>query len=39
MQDDTLEIQLAATPARRAIPADKPLLERVQFAMRYVRSN
>lgn len=39
MQDDILEIQLAATPARRAIPADKPLAERVQFAMRYVRAN
>jgi hypothetical protein len=34
-----LEIQIAAGPVRDQIPADKPLAERVAFAMRYVREH
>lgn len=30
---------IAATPVRNLIPADKPLNERLKFAMRYVREH
>jgi hypothetical protein len=34
-----IEIQIAATPVRDRIPVDKPLTERLLFAMRYVREH
>jgi len=34
-----MELQIAAAPVRDRIPADKPLAERLQFAMRYVRDH
>lgn len=38
-QMDMIELQIAAAPVRDHIPADKPLVERLQFAMRYVRKH
>lgn len=34
-----MELQIAASPVRDAIPKDKPLTERIAFACRYVRKN
>jgi hypothetical protein len=34
--DDLVQLQIAAMPVRDRIPADKPLAERIAFAMRYV---
>lgn len=39
MSRDMMEIQIAAAPVRERIPADKPLNERISFAMRYVREH
>ena len=39
MEHNMLELQIAAAPVRDAIPADKPLAERLSFAMRYVRDH
>lgn len=39
MSRDVMELQIAAAPVRDRIPADKPLTERLQFAMRYVREH
>lgn len=39
MTTDMLELQIAAAPVCDAIPKDKTLLERLQFAMRYVREH
>lgn len=39
MERDMLELQIAALPIRERIPADKSLIERLQFAMRYVRQH
>lgn len=39
MEREMLELQLAVAPVRAAIPADKTLTERLQFAMRYVRDH
>lgn len=39
MSRDMMEIQIAAAPVRDAIPTDKPLPERINFAMRYVREH
>jgi len=36
---DLMEVQIAATPVRDVIPKDRPLRERIEFAMRYVRSH
>lgn len=39
MERDMLELQFAAAPVRDRIPTDKPLAERVAFAMKYVREH
>ena len=39
MSRELMEIQIAAAPVRDRIPADKPLAERIAFAMRYVREH
>ena len=39
MSKDLMEIQIAASPVCDKIPADKPLAERIAFAMRYVREH
>jgi len=39
MSNELMEIQMAAAPVRALIPADKPLAERIAFAMRYVREH
>lgn len=39
MSKDMMEIQIAAAPVVDQIPKDKPLAERVDFAMRYVRKH
>ena len=39
MERDMLTLQMAAAPVRDRIPADKPLAERLTFAMKYVRAH
>ena len=39
MSRDLMELQIAASPVVDRIPKDKPLTERVAFAMRYVREH
>lgn len=39
MTNHMMELRIAATPVIKRIPADKPLPERVQFAMDYVRKH
>lgn len=36
---DMMEIQIAATVVKNRIPADKPLVDRLDFAMRYAREH
>lgn len=39
MTTEMIELSIAATPVLDRIPKDKPLVERVAFAMKYVREH
>lgn len=39
MSHNATELLIASSPVRDAIPKDKPLAERIEFAMRYVREH